>query len=153
MLKNRLKTKSSLFTFLALFILATFSSSKGESQYYYNPGYYSDVFYGGGCLTGAYGYKCPTSYKAATGIGLGMDAINYGIQTYQYHKAQEQQIQETHYQAEATRSAVNYQKQMEDYKNMMLVAPFFDDSIPRSKSSNNQNPKVPSLTKRPYETK
>ena len=102
-----MKYLSSLF--LPLLFFMVLAIPQAYSQYYgYFPGYY------GGCLGGV---GCSGAYKAATIIGLGVDTLNFGVSEYRYHKAQEQQIQQIQYEADAARSAVNYQKQMEDYKN------------------------------------
>lgn len=103
---------------------------RAQAQYYgYGYGYYNyfpNFLYGYyGCLKG-----CGAAYTATTGIYLGIDALSYGLDLHAYTKAQEEQIQQMHYQAEAQRSLTNSQQRMIDFYNIQRVAPFFDNTTP-----------------------
>ncbi len=130
--KTYVMTSFLLFTFLLFSTLA-------RAQFY--PGY---MPYYGGCFKG-----CSTSDKIATGIGLGLGAMNSGLYLHDVYKDQQARTRQYQIQAEALRSSPYNPQAAQDYYNMQLVAPFFDDGIPgvpsKSKTSKSA-PKVDPFT-------
>jgi len=153
------------FIFLSILFLASssfFYTKPAEAQYYgygsspysnfYNPTYYTGLYgYGSsyyGCLKGA---GCGIGNQVATSINIATDAVSYGINLHDYSKAQEAQIQQNQYQAEAARSAHNYLQNQQDYQNIQAVQPFFEDDIVKKPAQKpaNLTPSGPALTVSP----
>jgi len=130
------------FIFLSILFLAGFGffyTKPAQAQYYgygnpyssfYSPSYYGGLYgYGYSAYSCLKGTGCSVGNQVATSIGIATDALNYGIDLHDYSKAQEAQIRQNQYQAEAARSANNYWQNQQDYKNIQAVQSFFEDDI------------------------
>ena len=116
-------------------LLPPFLASRTAQAQYYN--YYT----GYNCLTG-----CGKAYTAATAVSLGLAALDTGLQIHAYSKALEAQTRQYQYQAEINKAIANYPQRMVDYYNILRVAPFFEDDVPKYPMGQNP-PQVSSFSK------
>lgn len=108
--------------------------------YYYSPNSFN-------CLSG-----CGTQAKVAAWTSLGLSAVDAAVGVHQYSKQLEWQTNQNLYQIEQAKSRANFNQTLQDYQNIMNVAPFFDDDIPAGNTQANQYPSVAPLNPQKSET-
>jgi len=126
-----------IITCLGLSSPSLFLSRAALAQYYYGyvPGYT-------GCLTG-----CGVANTAVAAISIGLAAVDTALQIHAHSKANQAIIQQYQYQAEINKAIANYPQRMVDYYNILRVAPFFDDDIPKYPTGQNL-PQIKSFSKK-----
>lgn len=106
-----------------LLVLFLGASREAAAQYFGYGYYYSPNSFN--CLTG-----CGTEAKVAAWTSIGLSALDAAVGVHQYSKQLELQTNQNIYQIEQYKSQANYYQTMQDYQNIMKVAPFFDDVPP-----------------------
>lgn len=130
---------------IAFFSLAFLALSRPASAQYWGYGYYysPNSF---NCLSG-----CGTAAKVAGYTSLGLSAVDAAVGIHQYSKQLEWQTNQNIYQIEQAKSRANYNQTLQDYQNIMNVAPFFDDD-PATGAQVRQYPSVAPLNPQRTET-
>ena len=132
-----------MIAFASLAFLGFVSSASAQYWgygYYYSPNSFN-------CLSG-----CGTQAKVAAWTSLGLSAVDAAVGVHQYSKQLEWQTNQNIYQIEQYKSRANFNQTMQDYQNIMKVAPFFDDDIPPSNTQVNHYPTVAPINPQKSET-
>jgi len=129
-----------IFTFMLASLTISFISREASAQYY---GYYfaPNSF---NCFSG-----CGTEAKVAAWASVGLSAIDAALGVHQYSKQLELQTNQNIYQIEQAKAQANYYQTLQDYQNILKVAPFFDDDPTIQKPQ--AYPKVSPITQKKSE--